>query len=189
MSSFATELTKLNTNLGDGDNFTFTEAEKTQALTDAYNDEYVWDYTYDTSLTTTLKQNSYTLPTGMEHVEDLLLDTLSDGYGDPIDPSAYRIYSGKIYFYRSHKYLLGGKTLIVVGKKKITTSDDLPTYLQDYVQHLAQANTISLLTSKKVNRFIKNDTTMSEMITKGQWHAQQAARLRGSLHAGQTARA
>lgn len=180
--------TRLNTVLDDADNFTFTADEKEEALTQAWDDEYVWTDEYNETITTVSEQSNYSLPTGIEHIEEIMIDKENDGYPEPLDPSAYRIYGGKIYFNRNYKSLEGSKTLVLVGKKKLTTSDDLPTFLQNYVLALAQAYTTELLRNKRVNRFIKNDTTLGEILRAGQDAHRKALQMRRHLHSGRTAR-
>lgn len=162
--TFAALLTELDTNIGDGTDFTFTNAEKTAALTDAFNDEYVGKITRDTSLTTGSQQQAYTLPDAISYPTDVFIDVLGDGYGEKVDQNAWDVIDGSLRFTLSHKYILPSKTIILYGWQKFDTDDSIPHTLKNYVLALATRNLITQLMMKKTFRFIKNDTTMAEIV-------------------------
>lgn len=166
---FATGLTELDTILGDSNNVTFSVEEKTRALTKAWNDSYVvvpvWD---DSSLTYSQGTYQYALPADVTALQDIYISVngTSQPMPDPISNDLWELVDGNIHFNQKADLILpAGCTLYLKGRQKLATSDDLPTVnLQEYVLSLAGVNTLTLLTHKKANLFIKNDTSMGELI-------------------------
>lgn len=163
---FATGLTTLDTRLDDGDNFTFSVDEKTQALTQAWNDPYVVEETYDSSLTYDNTVQQYTLPTGMRDVISIAQDPNNDSFQSTIPAEGFNVIAGKIHIEPNYRtYLTNGDTFYIWGWKKLTTSDSATdALLQEYILKLAQYNVLSLLINKAVNRFLKNDVSVSELL-------------------------
>lgn len=171
--------TRLNTKLSDSLDKTFTSSEKDEFLTSAYNDANVFIIDRDTSLTTTTARN-YALPAGFTEPTDIYLDSASDGVGDRIDSSTYDVINGYIYM-QNVRTLPVGKTLILFGKNKLDTSDNLPESLQDYVLTLAQIEAYEFMKNKYSTRFLKNDVSMGELVTSLNQLEQKAADLRKNL--------
>lgn len=165
---FSTALSTLNTELGDSDNFALTAAEKTRALTRAWNDTYVVEETWDTSLTYDNTTQQYTLPTGVNAVISLGQDPDADSFSAEIPKDGFNIIAGKIHVLDSFRQLLDhNKTLYLHGWKKLTTSDSITDAdLQEYVLMLAQHYCNNLLMNKKTFKFLKNDTTMAELVAR-----------------------
>lgn len=166
---FNTGLTTLDTILGDSADVTFTNAEKTRALTRAWNDQYVTIVVWDTSLTYTTGTYQYTIPIAtMSTVKDIYLSPTgaSKPMPEPIDGGLWEVVAGKIQFNaQADRTIPTGYTLYLKGNYKLTTDDTLDDVgLQEYVLALAGVNTLTLLGFKKANLFVKNDTTMAELI-------------------------
>lgn len=162
----ATALTTLNIEIDDGDNFTFTADEKNRAITRAWNDKYVVQESYDSSLTYDNTVQQYTLPTSMRDVISVGQDPNNDSFETELPSTAWTVKAGKLHIDSAYRtYLTTGKTLYLWGWKKLTTSDSITDeLLQEYVLDLARYNTLHQLQSKGVNRFLKNDTTISELL-------------------------
>lgn len=164
---FATALTTLNTILGDSSDVTFTSAEKTRALTRAWNDQYVTTIVWDDSLTYTQGTYQYGLDS-MTTLKDIYLSTTgtSKPMPDPIEGSLWEVVAGNIQFSSKADTLIPtGYILYLKGNYKLTVSDTLDDVnMQEYVLSLAGVNTLTLLGYKKANLFVKNDLTMSELI-------------------------
>lgn len=163
-------LTELNTILGDASNTTFSVAEKTRAMTKAWNDSYVvipiWD---DSSLSYTQGVYQYALPSTLTALQDIYISPSgsSQPTPEPISNDLWELVAGNIQFTQRADYTIpNGYTLYLKGRYKLDpNSDTLDTVnLQEYVLSLAGANTLTLLAHKKANLFIKNDTTMGELI-------------------------
>jgi hypothetical protein len=166
---FATAQTELDLILGDAANTTFSAAEKSRALTKAWNDSYVvipvWD---DSSLTYTTGVYQYALPGTVTALQDIYLSPTGSSrpFPDPISNDYWTLVAGNIQFHQKADYIIpNGYVLYLKGRYKLDPSDTLDTVnLQEYVLALAGANTLTLLAHKKANLFIKNDTTMGELI-------------------------
>lgn len=174
--------TELNTALGDDDNFTFTDNEKTRALTEAVNDRYVVDEVFDDSLTYSTSTWQYTVPSAVTVVQELQMAFSDDSSPERIPKEAWEVVDDKIHIDVRYRHILrDGRTLYVKGLNKLDAGDTITKVgTQEYILNLAQYNTLKLLTQKKVNRFLKNDTTMSELVgLRGQlWQDVQEYRTR-----------
>lgn len=157
--------TKLNTRLNDSTDRTFTSSEKTEFLTSAINDEHVFDIIRDESITTVAQQSSYDVSgTGISDLTDVAIDTLGDGYPDPIDRDAYEVIGDNLYFDMAHRGIPDGKTMILTGKQKLTANDSIPEFLHEYVLTLATIEAYRLLSATYTTRFLKNDVTLAEIL-------------------------
>lgn len=161
---------QLNITLGDSDNVTFTPEEKIRALRKAWNDSYVVKPVWDSTLTFDASTYQYAIPTSMDTVKGIYLSNSnsSDVFPDPIDAGLWEVVDGKIQFNSlAGRSIPQGYTLYIKGGKKYDyATDTLPTVsLQEYVIALAGYNTLMLLGYKKANLFLKNDTSMGELIT------------------------
>lgn len=160
---FNAALDELNTTLGDSANITFSADEKTRALTKAWNDPFVVTDGWDDSLTYT--QGTYQYSSPFDAVEDIFL-TGGTAPGDPISNDLWDLVVGNIQFnQRADNIIPTGSTLYVKGRSKFAITDTLDAVnLQEYVLALAGYNTLTLLSHKKANLFVKNDVTMSELL-------------------------
>lgn len=168
--TFEETKTELNITLGDSDNVTFTPEEKIRALQKAWNDSYVVKVVWDSTLTFDASTSTYTIPTGVDTVKGIYLsnNNSADVFPDPIDAGLWSVIDGSIHFSSlAGRTIPQGYTLFIKGGKKYDyATDTLPTVnLQEYVIALAGYNTLMLLGYKKANLFLKNDTSMGELIT------------------------
>jgi hypothetical protein len=174
---------RLNIWLKDSDDFTFTPAEKQESLNTAIDDPHVYINTRDTSLTVIVSTPSYPLPSGWTGLHNVAVDFYGDGTDINLDRSSWKLVDGNIYFRRDKVLNLPvGKSLILYGKKKLSSFDIIPNFLQEYVLNMAASNTLSLLRAAKTNRFIRNETTMGEMLQAGAQYQGRAQMLKRSLH-------
>lgn len=166
---FNTAKAQLNTILGDSGNITFTDAEKTRALTKAWNDSFVVNTVWDSSLSYAQGTYQYTLPTTLTTVKDIYLSPVgeSNPFPEPISNDLWDLVAGNIQFSLSADSIINnGATLYLKGNYKLTTNDTLGTVgLQEYVLSLAGYNTLTMLSHKKANLFVKNDITMGELLS------------------------
>lgn len=181
MASYNDMLTRLSTMLSDSADRTYSSSEKQEFLNSAYNDPLVFKIIRDTSLTSGTEDPDYTLPATVNEVLDVMIDNQSDGFPERLDRSSYEVIGGVLYFDYSQKYLPTGKTLVIIGKEKLTTTDDLPEFLQEYVLHLGTIYALEFLKNKFATRFLKNDISMTELIAAINTHRQRVQELRKSL--------
>lgn len=159
--------TTLNLRLGDTDHFTFTVEEKEEALNEAFNDDYVTTPIWDTSLTFSLGTYQYTKPSTVDVIQDVYIK-LDNDQDEPqaITSDLWEVVGDNLQFKGgTAKVIPDGWTLYLKGKTKLTVSDTVSSKdLQEYILSLAQRHCLRMLGTKKALRFLKNDTSMSEVI-------------------------
>lgn len=173
---------KLNIRLSDDTDRTYSSSEKTEFLTSAINDEYVFDIVRDDSIPTVADQAAYDIAsTGITDVIDVSIDIRGDGYPEPMARSAYDLIGTTLYFDGVYKGLPAGKDLVILGRKKLLTTDNIPEFLQEYVITLAHIEALMELATTYTTRFLKNDVTLSEIIAQKRELEAKASRLRVTL--------
>lgn len=155
--------TRLDTNLADSEDKTFSSGEKDEFMNRAFNNAQVSTINRDTSLTSSSSVNAYAVPSGTQEITDIFIDDLGDGVGSAIARNTYDVIDGYIYF--RNIPLVDGKTIILFYKKKLTTSDSVPDSLQEYVLLLAELEAFGFMKNKYSTRFLKNDVSMGELIS------------------------
>lgn len=162
---FNTAKGELNTLLGDSNNVTFTDEEKTRALTKAWNDPFVVKTVLDDSLTYTQGVYSYERPATLSTVKDIYV-SLDNQPPAPISNGLWEEIDNHIYFNQlANRILTTGTTLLIKGNHKMAIGDSIDMVdMQEYVISLAGCNTLAMLAHKKANLFVKNDITMAELL-------------------------
>lgn len=176
-------LAELNIRTGDTDNFTFTPEEKGAALTEAFNDEYVITDKWDTSLLFTQGTYQYTKPSGVDAVSDIAIKAdNSHDYPEKIDPSLWEVVGNNIQFKPGADIIPTGYTLYLKGKTKYDDADTInEVNVQEYLLNLAQLRLYKIMLAKKSMRFLKNDTTVGEIVTVKRDLEQDVAQYRRRL--------
>lgn len=158
-------LTRLNTKLRDSTDRTFTSSEKQEFIAAAIDDDYVFKIVRDDTQVTVANQASYSMADlGISEVLAVFIDVLDNGYPELVSRDGYDVIDGVLYFEPSHRAIPAGKTLIIVGKQKLTTSDTIPEFLQNYVLELALVQSYEELAHTYTTRFLKNDVTLGEIL-------------------------
>lgn len=165
---FSDSLAALNIQLGDTGDITFTSDEKERALTKAWNDAYVTITVWDSSLTFATGTYQYALPDTLTTVKDIYI-SVSNSTTDapePISSDLWEVVEGNIQFSPKASFISTGYVLYLKGNYKLDPEVDTldSVNLQEYVLANAGYQTLLLLSYKKVNLFLKNDTTVSELI-------------------------
>lgn len=163
--TYAEVLEQVNIALDDTDNFTFTPEEKQRALDSAFKDKYVTKKVYDSSTTYSQSTLVYALPATITTVNNI--EYLYSTYApEPVGGDGWDVIDGYIHINKGYQYVIpNSSSLGIRGHYKYTTSDTITeSNMEEYVITLARYNTLGLLGNKKVNRFIKNDATMNEII-------------------------
>jgi len=160
--------TKLNTRLHDSDNFTFSVAEKTELLTEAFNDDYVLTPVWDESLTFSTGTFSYTLPVTLTVIKDIFIKP-DNNQDEPekIAANLWEVVNGVLKFKNGASTVIpDGYTLYLKGNLKYTIDSTVAeTNVQEYILNLAQLNALNTLGVIKAMSFLKNDTSMAEIVT------------------------
>lgn len=175
-------LTELNIRTGDTDNFTFTPEEKAAAITRALNDSYLVSDVWDDSLTYTTNTYQYAVPAGVDVVRDIYIraDTSSDP--QVIDSKLWKVVADNIQFQRSTIGVPEGYTLYIKGYVKYSDADTITDYkLQEYVLANSILVLYSTLLNKRNFRFLKNDTSVPEIVATKREMEQEVARYRREL--------
>lgn len=173
---------RFNRRMKDSEDTTFTSSEKDEFYAAALDDPYCTKLSRDTSLTITANQAVYTLPTGfVGNLTDIGYDVNDYGYTHYLDRQAFEVIDGNLIFHYSYRQLPGGKTLHLIGEKKLGTTDDVPEYLVPYVLELMTIEAFEFLKSNLTTRFLRNDITMGEIVTAIGTHERRAEKLRGNL--------
>lgn len=157
----------LNIRLGDTDNFTFTPEEKTEALTEAFNDSGVVVPVWDSSLTFTTGTYQYARPSGVDIVKDIYVKA-DNNTDDPekIASNLWEVVGSNIHFKnRASDVIPTGYRLYVSASTKPTVASTItPKNVQEFILNLAQLHCLNMLGIKKALKFLKNDTSMAEII-------------------------
>lgn len=184
---YQASLDALNTTLEDTDDVTFTPERKARALQKAWNDSYVVDTVTDNSLTFATGTRNYVKPGGFSVVSEIGIspsNNLASDFVTWIDTNLWEIQGSNIVFKNNANSIIpSGYTLYIKGRKKLDWNTDTldDTDLQEYVVALAAVNTLSALGYSKANLFLKNDTSMSEIIALRREMMQEVKELRAKL--------
>lgn len=159
-------LAEMNITLGDTPNTTFTPEEKTRALTKAFSDQWVVSQVWDTTGSFDTTNYQEPVPADLTTIQAIGVKLSTSDFPEPLDSGYYDIIDGNIHWSANARYgLTNGTTLYALGTKKLTTDDTITDKaMQEYVISLGALNTLTLLGYKKANLFLKNDTTMGELI-------------------------
>lgn len=177
-------LAELNIRTGDTDNFTFTPEEKNSALTEAFNDEYVITDKWDTSLTFEAGTYQYPVPSGADAIYDIYIKPdNSQDEPEKIASDLWEVVGTNIQFKNSASNTIpSGYTLYLKGKTKYDTADTISAVgTQEYILKLAQLRLYGIMLNKKSMRFLKNDTSVSEIVTIKRDLEQDVAKYRQRL--------
>lgn len=177
-------LTELNIRIGDSDNFTFTPEEKNSALTEAFNDDYAQTDKWSTSLTFTAGTYQYAKPSGVDVIYDIYIkpDNSSEE-PEKIASELWEVVGSNLQFKNSASNVIPtGYTLYLRGKTKYGSGDNVTEVnVQEYLLNLAQLRLYKIMLAKKTMRFLKNDTSVSEIVTVKRDLEQDVAKYRQRL--------
>lgn len=181
-----TLLTELNLRIGDTDNFTFTPDEKNSALTEAMNDKYAVTSEWDTTLILTASDYQYPLPSGVTSIQDIYIKA-DNSLDNPqkIDSSYWEVVGSNLQLHRNIGANLTGYTLYLKSNTKYASTDTITSVdLQEYILKLAQLRLYQTMLNKKSMRFLKNDTSVGEIVTIKRELQQDVKEYRNSLPTG-----
>ena len=158
--------TELNIRIGDTDNFAFTTDEKAAIVKEAMKDAYVVKTVWDTTLTFDTDTYQYTRPSALTTVKDIYIRPASTDEPEKIDAKLWEVVGSNIQFKNYARNVIpDGNTLFLKGNYKFTIADTISEInVQEYVLNLAHSKLLKTLATKRAFRFLKNDTTMSEII-------------------------
>lgn len=176
-------LARLDIWLDDADNFAFTPAQKAEGYnTVLNNDPLVYKIVVDTTLSTIANTSTYVPATAYDAILQVQIDANGDAFPLPMDRSGWEYINGQLIFNYRYRSLIAGKTMYLTAKQKLDADiDSVPVNLQAYVLHRATANMLTILSSRKIGRFLRNGTTLSELLQNQAYHEAQAMMLAKKL--------
>lgn len=159
-------ITQLNISLSNTAGFAFNNDEITRILENAYNDKYACLPVWDDSLNFDITQYQYQLPGTLTTVSAVYIERTSTNLPVEISANLWEVVNGQLQFSdRAAQSIPNGFQLFLRGKYKVTTDDGIDDVgLQEYILALAAYNALQLLLLKKINVFLRNDTTVSDII-------------------------
>lgn len=169
MAVFTDTKNQLNILLSNTTGFMFNDSEVTQFLTDAWNDKYainpeVWDesLTFDGHTPTF----TYAIPSTLTTIDDIYITRTSTDFPVVVDNKLWEIVGSNIKFFDGTLQCIpDGYTLRLKGRYKVTTSDTITdTGLEQYLVALAGYNALRYLLMKKLVQFLKNDSSVAEIV-------------------------
>lgn len=164
--TFAQALVQLKLLTSQTANFTFSDDELTQALQEAWNNSYVCKTVLDNSLTFIPGTYSYTQPATISALMDVMYLPDSTGPMQPIARDLWQVINGTIYFTDNvQNWLNDNVPIYLKGKYKLLTTDSLTTTIVvNYVLSLAAYLLLKRLSYKMTFQFLRNDTSMGDII-------------------------
>lgn len=147
-------------------NFTFTDDEINQALQAAWNDPYVVNVVWDSTTTYTDGTWQYAVPSTMDVVRGIYTSSDTTANPDPLSSDLYEVVNGNIQFRNDvRRWLTSGQVLYIKGLAKLSEDDQLDTTNQvNYVINLAAELMLNNLVLKRSFQFLRNDTTMTDIV-------------------------
>jgi hypothetical protein len=176
-------LTNLNNMLGDSNNFALTTDQKTQNLTSAFNDNYAVTPVWDNSLTFSISTYQYELPSTINVVQDVYLERDVSQFPEAISRELWEVVAGNLQFNNvAHWTIPDTYPLWLKGYYKVTIDDEIDDVrLQEYILSLAGWFCLRNLQYTKLNSFLRNDTTIQDLMQSRQAMWQDVINFRQQL--------
>lgn len=184
--TFAQSLAQLNILISNTTGFTFNTDETNQILTDAWNDKYaVNPIVWDESLTFSISNFTYAIPATLTTVSEIYITRTSTEFPTPVDRKLWRVVGSNIKFMDGAVQVIpDGYTLRLKGRYSVTTSDTITDIgLQEYIISLAAYHALRYLLLKRTMQFIKNDTSVAEIVAAKREFYTDVVRWRQQLQA------
>lgn len=138
------------------------------AINEAWRDAYVAEQVYDTtSLVFAAGSYAYAVPTTMTTVDAIYMRADSTQGYTKVDSDLWEVVDGQIIFSQKGTYRIPVGALQVRGHKKLAADDDISAdnfTLQNYVVTLAGFNILKYMGYTKVLSFLRNDTSLQELM-------------------------
>lgn len=157
---------ELNLLLGDTSNFALSSDQKSQNLTQAFNDQWAVTPVWDNSLTFSINSYQYPLPADITTVSDVYLERDVSQFPEFIGRDLWEVIAGNLQFNNmAHWTIPDTYPLWLKGYYKVKTTDTINDVgLQNYILALAGWLCLRNMTYIKINSFLRNDTTIAELL-------------------------
>lgn len=158
--------TDLNTLISNTTGFTFTSDETLQICTSAFNDKWAVQPVWDTSLTFTQSTYQYPLPADITTVSAVYVERSTANLPEEISAELWEVINGNLQFNDAAAQMIPSNyQLFLRGKYKIQTTDTVNDVgLQEYLRALAGYYALRNLLFKKTMQFLRNDTSVAEIV-------------------------
>lgn len=159
-------LTDLNLMLNDESNFALTADQKNANITKAFNDQYAVIPVWDNTLTFSINEYQYAVPAGITSVSDIYLERDVSQFPEFIGRDLWEVIAGNIQFNNmAHWTIPDTYPLWLKGYYKVKATDTITDVnLQNYIVSLAGWYCLRGLTYTKLGSFLRNDTTIQELL-------------------------
>lgn len=164
--NFDDSKTQLNVLLSNTSGFVFNDQEITQILTDAWQDKWAVEPVWEDSLVFSASAYQYTIPDDLTTVSAVYVQRTSTDMPEEVSGELWEVVAGELQFNdRAYQTIPDSTQLFLRGKYKVTIDDSVDDVaLQEYIVALAGYNALRYLLFKKTNQFLRNDTSVSEII-------------------------
>lgn len=159
-------LTQLNLMLNDGNNFALSVDQKNLNIQTAMQDQYAVTPVWDNSLTFSISQYQYALPATVTTVSDVYLERDVSQFPEAVSRELWEVVAGNLQFNNiAHWTIPDTYPLWLKGYYKVKVTDNVTdTALQNYILSLAGWLSLRSLSYTKLTTFLRNDTTIAELI-------------------------
>lgn len=156
----------LNRLLNDSNNFALTSDQKTQIVQQAMADNYAVTPVWDNTITFSISQYQYAMPSDITVVSDIYLERDTSQFPEPIGRDLWEVIAGNIQFNNiAHWTIPDTYPLWLNGFYKIKNTDTVTDVnLQNYIVSLSGWIALRDLMYTKIGSFLRNDTTIAELI-------------------------
>ena len=156
----------LNRLLNDSNNFALSSDQKTQIVQEAMNDNYAVTPVWDNTLTFSISSYQYALPSDITVVSDVYLERDVSQFPEAIGRDLWEVVNGNLQFNNiAHWTIPDTYPLWLKGFYKVKSTDTInDVNLQNYIVALSGWIALRDLMYTKIGSFLKNDTTIAELI-------------------------
>ena len=180
-TNFAALRTELDVELNDADNFTFTSPVKDEIIRQCIEDDAdMYVLTVDSTNVTTAGTYNYTAP--FDLVYDIKVDAFGAGALRTFDRSYWSQTDDQVTLtYEGLNSIPTGTTLYMYGADYFTRASSIPGIFRPYIIANAVVKAMNIQMNTKVNRFLRNDTSIAELTAVGNRYLSQLPTLRRRL--------
>jgi hypothetical protein len=159
-------INSLNRLLNDSNNFALTLDQKTSIVQEAMADNYAVTPVWDNSLTFSISSYQYALPATITAVSDVYLERDVSQFPEAIGRELWEVIAGNLQFNNiAHWTIPDTYPLWLKGFYKVKSTDTVTDVnLQNYIISLSGWIALRDLMFTKIGSFLRNDTTVAELL-------------------------
>jgi hypothetical protein len=161
----------------DTDNFAMTAVAKDSLMKRTINGDSVIHQVVIVPITIIDDVYTYPLDDSYDYVYEMNL-IFPNGPTYPLDRNNWEFLHGNIII---KKKMVSGTVLSVRARQKLYDYDVFDEFLTEYIIHMFIVKMLETLASRKTGRFLRNNTTMAELMTTIGEHKTEAMRMKKKL--------